>query len=262
MPEYKNWLLSQEGHIARLTLNRPESKNNLTTDVLLELREISELLASRREVWSVILQAAGDHFSTGMDTLVFRQSLEWSEQAITEMIAAQQECLNTFEALGKPTIAKLHGFCIGGGLMLALCCDFRIASKRTIFSLPEIKLGIPVLWGTHRIVRLVGESRAKELIYLGKRFRAADALSYGLIHQVVDPDELDKAVQTLAERFELIPPRTVGIAKQITRMSHDLTGDESQTFEREALSNLQDSADVEEAIESYVQKRKPRFTGA
>lgn len=262
MSEYKNWTYAQDGHIAWLTLNRPESQNNLTTDTLLELRDISERLSSQGKVWSVILQAAGDHFSTGMDTQIFRQSLEWTEQSITEMIAAQQECLNTFEALPKPTIARIHGFCIGGGLMLALCCDFRVASRRTIFSLPEIKLGIPILWGTHRVVRLLGESRAKELVFLGKRLRAVEALAYGLIHKVVNPEDLDEAVESLAERFAHLPPRTVGIAKRIIRMSHDLNGEESQTFEREALTDLKDSADLEEAIESYVQKRKPRFTGA
>lgn len=146
-------------------------------------------------------------------------------------------------------------------MILALCCDFRIASQRTIFSLPEVKLGIPVLMGTQRLTRVAGVAATKEMILLGGRFDASAAQAYGLLHQVVPPDELDAAVAALADKFTRLPPRTVGVAKRIINSGHDLSMRDSQDLEIDALAELLDSPDVWEAIESYMEKRPPRFTG-
>lgn len=172
-----------------------------------------------------------------------------------------QRALDEFEALEKPTIAKLHGFCIGGGLLLALCCDFRVASQKTIFALPEVKLGIAVLMGTHRITRVAGMPTTKELILLGERFDAQTAQTYGLVHKVVPPDRLDAAVNTLAAKFRKLPPRTTGIAKRIINQGYHLSLRESQNLEIDAQAELLDSPDFREAVESYLERRQPRFTG-
>ena len=261
MAEYRNWILTEEAHIATLTLSRPHVMNSLTAETLFELRDITAHLRTRRNVWVVIVQGQGDHFSTGMDVGEIKGKLGQSEQANREHLLSLQLCLDEFEALEKPTIAKLRGFCIGGGLILALCCDFRIASQRTIFSLPEVKLGIPVLMGTQRLTRVAGAAAAKEMILLGGRFNANAAQAYGLLHQVVPPDELDAAVAALADKFTKLPPRTVGIAKRIINLGHDLSMRDSQDLEIDALAELLDSPDVWEAIESYMKKRPPRFTG-
>jgi enoyl-CoA hydratase/carnithine racemase len=261
MPEYQNWLLTEEAHIATLTLNRPDDANNLTEDTFYELRDITAYLRTRKDVWVVIVQGRGKHFSTGMDINVIKGRLDQSEQANREYLLNLQQCLDEFEALEKPTIAKLHGFCIGGGLILALCCDFRIASQRTIFSLPEVRLGLPIIIGTQRLTRVVGVGTTKEMILLGKRLKASVAQAYGLLHQVVPPDELDAAVTALADKFRRLPPRTVGIAKRIINSGHNLSMRESQNLELDAQAELLDSPDLREAIESYLQKRRPRFTG-
>jgi enoyl-CoA hydratase/carnithine racemase len=261
MSEYQNWLLTEEAHVATLTLNRPGAMNSLTAETLFELRDITAYLRTRKGVWVVIVQGQGKHFSIGMDINVIKSRLDQSERANREYLLSLQRCLDEFEALEKPTIAKLHGFCIGGGLILALCCDFRIASQRTIFSLPEVRLGLPIIMGTQRLTRVAGVVATKEMILLGKRLKASVAQAYGLLYQVVPPGELDAAVAALADKFRRLPPRTVGIAKRIINSGHNLSVRESQNLELDAQAELLDSSDLREAIQSYLQKRRPRFTG-
>lgn len=261
MSKYKNWLLAQDGHIATLTLNRPEAKNSLNSETLFELRDITAHLRTQNSVWVVVLQGQGKHFSIGMDVNMIKDRLEQPAQANRELLLREQGCLDEFEALEKPTIAKLHGFCIGGGLILALCCDFRIASERAVFSLPEVKLGIPIMMGTQRLTRVVGTAAAKELILLGQRFDAKAAQACGLLNQVAHPEKLDAAVAALADRFQNLPPRSVGVAKRIIDSGFHLPMRDSQDLELAALTDLLGNRDVREAIASYTEKRPPRFTG-
>jgi enoyl-CoA hydratase/carnithine racemase len=158
--DYRHWLLSEEARVATLTLNRPQDMNGLTAETLYELRDITACLRSQRDVWVVILQGQGKHFSAGMDVSVIQERLDQPEEVNRAFLFDLQHSLDDFEALEKPTIAKLQGFCIGGGLILALCCDFRVASQRTIFSLPEVKLGMGVIMGTQRITRVAGVASA------------------------------------------------------------------------------------------------------
>jgi enoyl-CoA hydratase/carnithine racemase len=261
MSEYQHWLLSEETHIVTLTINRPEVMNRLAPETLYELRDITAQLRTRRDVWVVIVQGQDKHFSAGMDVGMIQERLDQSEQVNREFLLSLQQCFDDFEALEKPTIAKLQGFCIGGGLILALCCDFRIASQRTIFSLPEVRLGLGITMGTQRVTRVAGVAATKEIILLGRRFNAKDAQEYGLVNKVVSPDELSAAVAGLAERFRRLPPRTVGIAKRIINEGHNLSMRESQELEIDAHAELRDSHDLREAMESYLEKRQPRFTG-
>ena len=115
--------------------------------------------------------------------------------------------------------------------------------------------------GTQRVTRVAGVAATKEMILLGKRFNARTAQAYGLLHSVVPPNELDAAVAALAERFQTLPPRTVGIAKRIIDVGHNLSMRDSQDLEIDAQAELFDSPDLREAIESYLEKRQPRFTG-
>jgi len=259
--DYEHWLLDQEGHVATLTLNRPEAGNNLTAETFYELRQVTAQLRERESVWAVIVQGRGRHFSTGIDVGMVRERLDLPEDANRRFLLGLQECLDDFEALEKPTIAKLQGFCIGGGLILALCCDLRVASQRTVFSLPEVRLGMAVIMGTHRVTRAAGVAAAKEMILLGERFNARTALGYGLVHRVVPPAELDGAVATLADKLCRLPPRTVGVAKRIINQGQNLSPRGGQDLEIDAQAELFDSADLREAVESFLEGREPQFTG-
>jgi enoyl-CoA hydratase/carnithine racemase len=261
MSDYENWLVKQQAHSATLTLNRPHEQNNLTPETLYELRDITADLRDRKEVWAVIVRGQGKSFSIGLDVSMIHGRLDSPEQANREFLLGLQGCLDEFEALEKPTIAKLQGFCLGGGRILALCCDFRVASQRTVFGLPEVRLGIGVIMGTQRVTRVAGVAATKEMILLGKRFNASAARAYGLVHQVVPPQDLDAAVGALADKFRSLPPRTVGISKRIIDQGHNMSLRESQDLEIDAQVGVLYGADVREALGSCLQNRQPVFTG-
>jgi len=261
MDQYNNWLLTVHEHLAKLTLNRPADMNNLDVETLHELREIANYLSSQSDIWVIVIEGAGSHFSSGVDLDIFQERIDRPKEELLDFIRDQQICLDTFAALEKVTIAKIHGFCLGGGLILAACCDFRIASTRTIFSLPEVKLGIPILWGTQRVVRIVGVQQAKEMIMLGKRYRAEEGLKIGLVNQIVPPQDLDNAVASLVARFTHLPPRTVGVDKRIIDQGFNLSLEQGEVFELESFEDIIDSPDIKVAIDSYTRKREPHFTG-
>ena len=261
MDSYKNWDLRIDERTAILSLDRQHAADTLDTETLEELAVISETIHARKDIWSVVLRSDGRHFSTGFNPELIRSKIEEPEAAIRDMVADHQRCLNSFENIGKPVVAAIRGFCIGGGVLLACCCDFRIASERSIFSLPEVRLGLPILWGTHRIVRVLGPANAKRMIMLGERFRARQALELGLVHSVVNDEDLEKAVDGYLKMLHNAPPVTQAMAKEIVERSMDTEGTRTEELELEALATLAGSHDVAEAISSYFAGELPRYQG-
>jgi enoyl-CoA hydratase/carnithine racemase len=261
MTEYQHWLLSKEDHIATLSLNRPEASNSFMLETFHELGEITSQMKDDKDIWAVIVEGKGKHFSIGVDLAVIQSLVDYPEGEFREGLLAMQRHLDAFEALEKPTIAKLHGFCLGGGLILALCCDFRIASKRTILGLPEVKRGVAVIAGTQRVTRVVGMAAAKEMILLCRNLNTSKAKEYGLVHMVVPPDELDKQTRTFAERFLRLPPPIVGGAKRIINEGSSMTLRASQDLEIDVQAGLLRSLDFKEAINSFQEDRAPNFVG-
>ena len=261
MTEYQYWQIDLEDRIATLTINRPEQSNSLLPESFFELGKISRRLADDKDVWAVILQGSGDHFSIGMDMEVIGQMIGLDEAVYRKALQQMQECLDTFETLEKPTIAKIKGFCLGGGMILALCCDFRVASQRTVFGFPEVKRGLPVIMGTHRVTRIIGPAATKELLFFGRNLRAHTAEAYGFVNKVVEPEKLDQAAAFLAGKCTKLPPRTIGAIKRIINDGYHLSLRESQNLEIEAQAELLDSADFKEAVMSTLENRSPHFVG-
>jgi enoyl-CoA hydratase/carnithine racemase len=261
MPEYQYWQLEDQARIAILRINRPDDSNSFIPESFYELRDITHRLNENKDVWAVIVEGNGDHFSIGIDVKVIHQMINLEEALFRKTLREMQECLDAFEALEKPTIAKLHGFCLGGGMILALCCDFRIASHRTVFGFPEVKRGVPVIMGSHRAVRVLGPGLSKEMMFLGRNLRAHTALEHGLVHQVVESELLDKKVEAFASKFLKLPPRTIGAAKRIINEGYPLSIRASQELEIEAQAELLDSPDFIEAISSHLENRSPNFIG-
>ncbi|HEY44721.1 MAG TPA: enoyl-CoA hydratase/isomerase family protein [Anaerolineae bacterium] len=261
MSEYQHWLLREEGRIATLSLNRTDHANNLTVETFQELRNVTGQLQNNQDIWVVIVEGMGKHFSTGVDIAVLSLMTDVSESRFREALRDLQECLDSFEALEKPTIAKLRGFCLGGGVILALCCDFRIASQRTIMGFPEVKRGLPVIMGTQRVTRIAGVGLTKEMILLGDFIKVSDAEKHGLVHKVVPPEKLDQAVMSLAEKFIKLPPRTVAGAKRIIDAGSHLSLRASQELEIDVQAELLESPDFKEAIGSFIEGRPPSFVG-
>lgn len=261
MPTYHHWLITTDNHIATLTLNRPAALNLLTPETLYELRDIAHELRDNPDVWAVILQGAGDHFSAGVDVSTIGGMVGQEHAAYAANLRDLQDCLDEFEALPKPKIARIRGYCIGGGLLLTLCCDFRIADETAKFHLPEVKLGIAVIMGTQRITRLVGAAVAKEMILLAERFNADTAYRYGLLTKLVKEDELDDTVTQFADRFRHLPPRTLEVANTIIDKGAAMTLRESQELEIELQANLLTHPDFAEGVQAFFEKRPAKFVG-
>jgi enoyl-CoA hydratase/carnithine racemase len=253
--DYRYWNVYQDKQIVTLSLKGSTQLNTLTADAMSELRELANNLHDDATARVVILQGEGRHFSTGLDIQMLAERMDMSVDDNRQFIAELQRCVDDFESLGKPTIAKLQGFCIGGGLILALCCDFRVASKRTVFSLPEIKLGLPILWGTKRVTQVVGLPVAKEILYFGGRFKAEKALQYGLLHKVVEPDKLDQTVFNLAQRLLESPGKALELSKQTIHRSRDLTLREGQNLELEIVADLLASPETKHAFLQYAKSQ-------
>lgn len=258
---FENWLLHTDNRVTTLTLNRPQAMNTLTPEALYELRAIATQLNEDEETWVVVLEGAGEHFSAGVDVHAIGQIIDQSPEDFRRELAGLQACLDAFDALKKPTIACLRGYCIGGGLLLALCCDFRIADTTTRFYLPEVRLGIAVIMGTHRITRAVGQAAAREMILLAEPLDGAQAYRYGLITALAEPDALSATVASYADKFRRLPPHAVAIARQIIVACDQSSPVETQALEIDLQAAWLAHPDLKEGIAAFFEKRPPHFTG-
>lgn len=260
MKTYQSWNLEIEEHVATLTL-RTNDLNVMDMPSLFELKEISTEINSNNDIWVVILQGSGKHFSSGVNFEILKKVNEITKDEFKSNMREMQSCFTAFENITKPTIAKIQGFCMGGGFMLSQCCDFRIVSEKTVFSIPLVKLGLTVLMGTNRVTRNAGIAATNELIMLGDKFNPEKALQLNLITKIVSPDSLDDATKQFATKFLQLPPKTISITKQIIRRGDKMSLEESLELEIELQSSLLGTSDLMEAMDSFANQRKPKFTG-
>ena len=257
---YQHWIVDIQGHIASLILNRPAKKNRIDNTTLTELGDITQSLNQNPSVWVVIVSANGDCFSAGVDVSLIGSMIGQDEASYRRNLRKAQSYLDAFEQLEKPTIAALQGLVIGGGMILALCCDFRIAAEDVVFELPEVKRSIGVIMGTQRITNTIGIAHTKEMVMLGTPVRAERALQMGLISQVVPLEQLQDQAVAFAKQFLELPPLAVGLCKKIINEGQFLER-AGQDLEIEAQRALLDTQDFKEAITSFFEKRKPVFKG-
>jgi enoyl-CoA hydratase/carnithine racemase len=185
-----------ESGIGRLTLNRPDKLNPLSTATLLELADAARWFDAQAQAKVVIVSGAGRAFSAGADLQNFDGS---PEQATREVLDRGRQMVEAIEGMRAITIASIDGWCIGGGLLLATACDLRVASSEARFSIPEVDLGIPLTWGgIPRLVREIGPALTKELVLTCREFDAAEAKSIGFLNRVLPRGELESAVTDLA----------------------------------------------------------------
>ncbi|WP_253207168.1 enoyl-CoA hydratase/isomerase family protein [Verticiella alkaliphila] len=175
---------------------------------------------------------------------------------------ATHDLFRNIEEFEKPTLAAINGVALGGGLELAMCCDLRVAAEHAEFGLPELRLGvIPAAGGTQRLPRLIGEARAKALMFTAAKINAAQALSHGLVTQVVPGGELLTTVLALADQIAEMPPLAVRFAKRAVNRGMQTDLDSGLEYERYAAAMLIDSEDRKEGMRAFVEKRKPVFVG-
>jgi len=257
--DFQNLLLEKDGHIAVITLNRPEVRNALDPKTWAEIRRAARECRYDRDVRVVIITGAGGQaFASGADirTLKDRETLE-------VLKSEAQESLNDVESLDKPVIAAIDGFALGGGCELALACDIRIATGRSKLGQPEVKLGIiPGAGGTQRLQRIVGMGKAKELIFTGEIISAQEAREIGLVNKVVEQTEdLLPAAKEMAKKIISKGPMAVSLAKAAINIGANTDIHSGLLFEKLAQTIAFFTQDRVEGTTAFLEKRKPDFKG-
>ncbi|GAA0274051.1 3-hydroxyacyl-CoA dehydrogenase/enoyl-CoA hydratase family protein [Halobacterium noricense] len=250
---YVNHELDDRG-VLHVTLDRQERLNAFNDDMF---AEVETLLTSvdTDEVQCVVFAGAGDTFSAGADVSAFPTMEPAEMMDVDESMVAVAE-------FDRPTIAKIDGHCLGAGLELSLACDFRIATEDSTLGAPEIDLGlIPGGGGTQRLVRLVGEPLAKELILRGKHIPASKADDWNLVHQAVASDDLDEAVGSYISDMVQGPPIALKVAKDVINTGRDVDLESGLKLEKQGFSTLMTTDDMVEGVTAFREDRDPHFEG-
>lgn len=250
----------QKGHLAIVTLNRPEAMNAFNYDMLVDLGNITESIRINPDIRVVIFTGSGDRaFSVGAD-LKERKTL--TDQQVKRNINKIGEVFTSVENLPQPTIAMMNGFAFGGGTELALACDFRISADTALMGLTETGLAIiPGAGGTQRLPRLIGEAKALELILTAKRITASEALSYGMVTKIAPAEQLEATTYEFAEAMLANGPIALQQAKFAIKHGMNVDLQTGLAIERKAYEITIPTEDRIEALNAFAEKRKPVFQG-
>ena len=257
---YENLLIENSGGVATLTINRPKALNSLNSSVLDELLDAFTALGQDGDVKAIVLTGSGEKaFVAGAD---IAEMADMTVQQAKEFSRKGQRLVNLIGQLSKPVIAAVNGFALGGGLEMALACDFAYASENAKVGLPEVTLGIlPGFGGTQKLGRLIGRSRANELIFTGRMLTAAEAREWGIVNAVFPLSELlDKAMET-AGKIAGNGQLGVAHAKDAVRSGLDMCEADGMNYESLHFGALFASADQREGMRAFLEKRKPAFSG-
>ncbi|TNE57254.1 MAG: enoyl-CoA hydratase/isomerase family protein [Alphaproteobacteria bacterium] len=264
VPSYDCLTLSIEGAVATVTLNRPDHRNALSVQLLRELKQVAEYLSGQVRVAAVILRGGDHYFSAGADLkdpeTRARPSMPLLERR--EALKAGPDMCDAWEALEAYTIVAIEGYCIGGGVALALACDLRVIGESGTLRLPEIPLGMNMSWhALPRLVALVGPARAKQFTLFGEALSASEALQWGLVEEVTPDGGAYLRAKQWAAKVAALPPIPLRMSKEaINRASAALHA--TATFmdrDQFLLSSL--TEDSGEAVTAFLEKRPPEFRG-
>lgn len=254
----KTVLLTINDGIAYITLNRPEALNALSSQVLADLNEVLDQLKDNTEARVVIVTGSGTKsFVAGAD--IKEMDKMTPTQAFEYMTYANDTFLK-LENLRQPTIAAINGYALGGGMELALSTDIRIGHENITLGFPEVGLGIiPGFAGTQRMSRLIGISKAKELIFTARHVKGQEALDWGIINHLVPAESLLEEAEALAKQIMKNAPLAVEKAKHVISVGLDLPLLNAIRLETEAEALLFATEDKVEGMGAFVEKRKPSF---
>ena len=256
MSEEKRYILyEKKKQVAKITFNRIKSLNALNTALLTELQSSLQDAETDSEVHVVVLTGAGEKaFCAGVD---IEELLERSSTDVTEWLRWAQGITTYIEKIKKPIIAKINGFCLGGGLELAMACDFRIASEKARFGLPEINLAIiPGGGGTQRLTRLIGKTKAMEMLMCGEQINAEEAFRVALVNKVVAADELDNEVNELIEKLLSKSIVTLGILKDVVNKGIEMDLERALQYEVECFGHAFATEDAREGLKAFLKRQQ------
>jgi len=248
--------VDKENKIGKILIDRPEKMNSITVAMRREIGERLLEFSKNPDIRVIIIKGLGGKaFSSGGDVSEFLSLtpdtlMDWGED------------ISTSERIWKPVIAAIDGYTFGAGFELALSCDIRIATPRSEFALPEIRLGmVPASGGITRIIKTLGLSRATYLLMLGKRIDAQTALQWGIIHEILEPEKLDERAYEIAKDLSSLSPLALKALKKALHEIADAPLYVGFDIERKTFGLLRYTDDFKEGVESFINKRKPKFNG-
>lgn len=257
---YQFLLVDKKDFIATVTVNREKAMNALNPDVLGEIRSCFDALSEDHEVRVVVITGAGEKaFVAGADIAAMSKM---TPPEAAEFGKLGHAALGAIDRCRKPVIAAVNGFCLGGGMELALSCDFIYASEKAKLGLPEVGLGLyPGFGGTQRLGRLVGKNIAREIIFTARILSAQEALGLGIVNRLCKPDELMATVMATATEIGRKGPVAVQAAKKVIHDGFDRSLKEGLQLELDDFPKLFSTEDVKEGLGAFLEKRQAFFKG-
>jgi enoyl-CoA hydratase len=257
---YRNLEIGNRGAVRTITVNRPDKLNALNRDTLNELGIAFAQAAQDDAVRAVVLAGAGDKaFVAGADIAEMHGYTPAQAQGFSR---AGQRLMTSIERLGKPVVARVQGFALGGGMELAMACHLRVASEKARFGQPEINLGlIPGFGGTQRLLRLAGRGAALELCLTGAPVTAQRAYELGIVNRVVAPEALDETVDALADQLAAAAPLAAAGILDAVLQGGETPLDQGLEFETQGFALMFATEDMREGTGAFLEKRKAAFKG-
>jgi enoyl-CoA hydratase len=257
---YKFIIYEKADATATITINRPEALNAFSKEVIDEILNALEDIKNDENTRVVILTGAGEKaFSAGADIKAMKGMNALKARELSLM--GEKLCL-ALENLEKPVIAALNGYALGGGLEVAMSCDLRIANENSRMGQTEINIGLIPGWGgTQRLTRLIGRTKAKELVFTGRMIDAKTAEQLGIVNMVVPPDKFRETVKQFANELAQKAPVALKVAKALINKGAEIGLESALALEREGFGVVASTEDLQEGVSAFTEKRKPTFKG-
>lgn len=255
-------LARRDGGVAEIIFNNPAKLNAVSLDMWERMVGLLDTFAADPDLRVLVISGAGGRaFVSGADISKFEKQRSGPE-AVALYNKTNQKAYETLYNFPKPVIAKIQGYCIGGGMNLAVCCDVRIATEGSKFGIPAARLGLGYGYpGVSRLSEIIGVSRAMEMFYTARQFTAAEAHGFGLINQVVAEGELDQTVDTMTRQISENAPLTIATIKAVAREIGRPSAQRDHAKLDRMVQACFDSQDYAEGRKAFMEKRKPVFKG-
>ena len=253
---YRNILFEQEGPIAYITMNRPERRNALSREHMLELIDCLTAIGKNRETLVIILRGNGPAFCAGHD---LSEMIGKEPAFYRELFEICTELMERMQSIPQPVIAQVHGVATAAGCQLVATCDLAVASEVARFATPGVKIGLFCSTPMVALSRAVGRKRAMEMLLTGELISAEEALAAGLVNRVVPAAELESATRALAERIITASPLVVGLGKQAFYRQLELSQHQAYDYTKEVMSFNATFEDAQEGMCAFLEKRRPEW---
>lgn len=253
---YETLITEIEGHVATITLNRPDAMNAFNNQLMDELTAALDAFEADPEVGCIVITGSSKAFAAGADIKEMRE-LSYMDAYYRDFITANWE---RTARCRKPVIAAVAGYALGGGCELAMMCDFILAADNAKFGQPEITIGVsPGAGGTQRLTRFIGKSKAMEMCLTGRMMDAKEAESCGLVSRIVPVEDLLEEAKSVAKKIASMPRATAMLTKEMVNAAYETPLSHGVKFERRLFHSLFATEDQSEGMEAFVEKRTPHF---